>query len=138
MKKLGENEERWLNTRSIRLRNMSSEKICDSAKFALITWQNSLTPPPPLGIQRGLALPLCLVFVKMPFLTSWREACTLKLNAIGTCIHYVSRSWRKKTELAWRRNLQNDVREDSVENPDFLSLAELGFWFIAKRQGSWY
>jgi hypothetical protein len=33
---------------------------------------------------------------------------------------------KNKTELAWRRNLQNDVREDSVENPDFLSLAELG------------
>ena len=29
--------------------------------------------------------------------------------------------------------MQNDIGEDSVENPD--CLAELGFWFIAKRQG---
>ena len=29
-------------------------------------------------------------------------------------------------------NLQNDVCKDTVENSDDFSLAEFGFWFIAK------
>jgi hypothetical protein len=37
-----------------------------------------------------------------------------------------------KTKLASRRNLQNDVCEDSVENPDFFNLVELGFWLITR------
>ena len=37
---------------------------------------------------------------------------------------------------SWRRNFQNNVCEDTVENPDYFSMAEFGFWFIAKRQGN--
>ena len=53
-----------------------------------------------------------------------------------TGIHYVSTSRRKKFELGWRQNLQNDVCRSSVENSDIFSMAEFGFGFIAKRQGS--
>ena len=51
---------------------------------------------------------------------------SLRLNElkeeVGTCV--------------WRQNLQNDDWKSSVENPDIFSLAEFGFWFVAKRSGS--
>ena len=54
---------------------------------------------------------------------------TQKLNtiiAIRTRIHYVSRSWNKKLELASRKNFQN-VLKDPMENPGDFSLAEFDF-----------
>ena len=55
-----------------------------------------------------------------------------------TSILITSRGAERKTlQLAGEKFTSNDVCKSSLQNPDTFSLAEFGFWFIAKRQGSW-
>ena len=54
----------------------------------------------------------------------------------NSCTHSLRlKELKEEVRNRFETNFQNDVCKDTLGNPDDFSLAEFGFWFIAKRQG---